>query len=456
MTRQFLPSVSVIGLGKLGGPIAAALAQRGFRTVGVDNDPRKVEMIGAGLPPIQEPGYEDLLTQTQGRLSTTTDLFHAVQQTDISLVVVPTPSDPDGTFSLRHLLPIMRQIGSALRQRTGYHLVVITSTVMPGDTGGPIRQTLELHAGKPVNQGWGLCYSPEFVALGSVIHDFLNPDLVLIGQSDARAGDVLETLATKAALTRPSVARLNFVNAELAKLAVNTYVTTKITYANTLAAICQQLPEADVDEVTRAIGLDSRIGSKYLRGGLAYGGPCFPRDNVALSALACQHGVEADLPEAVDRINRSWVDKLSRLVLSQLDAGERVAVLGMSYKPGSDVIEESIGVALARRLAERNVEVIVHDPAALQNAKLALNGSVQYAESIDQAVHRAGTLVLTTPWPQYVENLPGVLARTPGKRVIDGWRCLNAATMDGICEYVALGRGPQNIRTRDLSLSRVA
>ena len=231
--------------------------------------------------------------QTRGRLTAVTDIEAAVAQTDITFIVVSTPSDPAGGFSLRYVDPVCQAIGRALAKKTDYHLVCLTSTVMPGTTGGPVREMLEKASGKRVGADFGLCYSPEFIALGSVIRDFLNPDMLLIGESDDRAGETLQALYAQVCENKPTVARMSFVNAEITKLAVNTYVTTKISYANMLARICERLSGANVDVITSALGLDTRIGPKYLKGAVSYGGPCFPRDNLALAQLARQLGVPA-------------------------------------------------------------------------------------------------------------------------------------------------------------------
>ena len=234
----------VIGLGKLGSPLAACLAAKGLTVIGVDNDPRKIEAINQGQAPVHEPGLDELLTQTQGRLSAIDDVEAAIRQTDISFIVVSTPSDPAGGFSLRYVDPVCHAIGRALAAKDAYHAVCLTSTVMPGTTGGPVREILEKASGKRVGADFGLCYSPEFIALGSVIRDFLNPDMLLIGESDSRAGDFLQSLYAQVCENKPAIARMAFVNAEITKLAVNTYVTTKISYANMLARICEQLPGA--------------------------------------------------------------------------------------------------------------------------------------------------------------------------------------------------------------------
>ena len=184
----------------------------------------------------------------------------------MTFVIVPTPSDASGRFSNAAVLGAMKSIGPRSVAKTRYHVVVITSTVMPGSTGGEIQQALEQHAGRRVGPQLGLCYNPEFIALGSVVRDMLRPDMILIGESDTKAGDILERIYAKSCDNTPAIRRMNFVNAELTKISVNTFVTTKISYANMLADICDRLPGADVDVVTQAVGTDSRIGVKYLQG----------------------------------------------------------------------------------------------------------------------------------------------------------------------------------------------
>jgi UDPglucose 6-dehydrogenase len=449
--------VSVVGLGKLGAPIAAALASRGFTVVGMDTDLSKVAAVQRGEPSVYEPGLGELLEQARPRLSATCDLAQATLSTDATLLIVPTPSDADGGFSLSHLLPVCQALGQALRKKSGYHLVVVTSTVMPGATGGPIREALELYSGKKAGRDFGLCYSPEFVALGSVIRDFLHPDFVLIGESDPIAGAQLESIALRAAITRPRVARMNWVNAELAKISVNAYITTKITFANMIAGVCQNTPGGDADVVTAAIGLDSRIGPRYLKGAIGYGGPCFPRDNNALATLAQQRGGDPQLPQTVHRCNLRMIDRLAQLVDSHLQAGQCVGVLGLAYKPNTDVVEQSQGVMLARYLADRGVEVIVHDPAAVATTRRVLGDRVQYAMDIDDALQAADVLVLTTPWDAYRRLDAARLGRPNSPRtVIDCWRCLDRAALGDAVRYVAVGVGPAASTAPYAALPRVA
>ena len=296
---------------------------------------------------MHEPGLGELLAQTQGRLSALADVEEAIRRTDISFIVVSTPSDPAGGFSLRYVEPVCQAIGRALAAKSEYHVVCLTSTVMPGTTGGPVREMLEKASGKRMGADFGLCYSPEFIALGSVIRDFLNPDMLLIGESDQRAGGFLQSLYAEVCENKPALARMSFVNAEITKLAVNTYVTTKISYANMLARICEKLSGANVDVITSALGLDTRIGSKYLKGAVSYGGPCFPRDNLALAQLAQQLGVSPDLAQTVDRFNRSQIFWLADLVQHQTDG--TAGILGLTYKAGTDVVEQAAGFLTCER-----------------------------------------------------------------------------------------------------------
>ena len=433
---------SVIGLGKLGAPLAAVLASKGHEVIGVDVNPDFVRALAAGRAPVDEPGLQELIGRSGGRLSATLDCEAAVLGSDISFVIVPTPSDSQGGFSNKYVLSALASIGQALRKKRGYHVVNITCTVMPGSMNGEIRQALEAAAGRQVGAELGLCYNPEFIALGSVIRDMLRPDMILIGESDARAGQVLEDIYRATCDNNPPVRRMNLVNAEITKIAVNTFVTTKLSYANMLAEICERLPAADVDVVTSALGMDSRIGSKYLKGALAYGGPCFPRDNVAFAYLARALGARADIAEATDRLNRHQTQRLAAVAAKLLDGRSRIGVLGLSYKPGTSVIEESPGVALAARLSEERFEVYVHDPMALHAAMAVLQDKVVPLSSAEECIQAVDALVITTPWPQFARVAASAFARG-GRRlqVLDCLRMLDREKIGAVADLQYLGVG---------------
>jgi UDPglucose 6-dehydrogenase len=436
------PKVCVVGLGKLGSPLAACLAAKGLTVIGVDHDGHKVDAVNQKKAPVNEPGLAELLGQAQGRLTALADVKVAVAQTDITFIVVSTPSDPAGGFSLRYVEPVCQAIGEALATKKDYHLVCLTSTVMPGTTGGPVREMLEKSSGKKVGPDFGLCYSPEFIALGSVIRDFLNPDMLLIGESDARAGDLLQSLYAQVCENKPSVARMSFVNAEITKLAVNTYVTTKISYANMLARICERLAGANVDVITSALGLDTRIGAKYLKGALSYGGPCFPRDNLALAQLAQQLGVPPDLAQTVDRFNRSQVPWLADLV--QHRTKDTAGILGLTYKAGTDVVEEAAGYLLAKELAGRGVKVLVFDPAYGKQSPAAVQDKICFAANAAECIAGSDVVVLATSWPEF-NNIPRELwARNSSqgpRTVIDCWRTLKFLHDEPGVRYLGLGLG---------------
>jgi len=435
-------TLSVIGLGKLGAPMAACLAAKGFPVIGVDVDARKVDALNRAQAPVFEPGLPELLQVAKTRLKATQDIPTAVLNSEVTFVVVPTPSEPDGSFSLRYVLQACEGIADALRKKSLWHLVVITSTISPSSMDNSIRPLLEEHSGKRSGIDFGLCYNPEFIALGSVIRDFLNPDFVLIGESDERSGQVLEGIYRQVCENNPPVVRMNFINAELTKLAVNTFVTTKISFANMLARICEKLPGADVDVVTKALGLDSRIGTKYLKGAVSYGGPCFPRDNLALIATAQKVGAPADIAEATDRFNRWQVKWLADFVQEHLPEGGAVGILGLAYKPGTDVVEESVGLLLARELREQRVRVIAYDPAGVENARRMSGDGVIFVNSPQACIDLSDIVVVATPWKEF-RSLPKETweRHSPPRVVIDCWRVLRGLEgCDGVI-YVPLGKG---------------
>jgi UDPglucose 6-dehydrogenase len=440
--KENLPALSVIGLGKLGSPMAAVFAAKGYRVVGLDLNSAFVEALNGGQAPVAEPQLQQMIETGRERLRATTDYGDAVKNSDVSFIIVPTPSGADGFFSNKFVIEAVEAIGRALRTKSGYHLVVVTSTVMPGSTGGEIQKALEQAAGRPVGTELGLCYNPEFIALGSVVNDMLRPDMILIGESDEKAGEVLHHIYLRSTESNPHIARMNLVNAELCKISVNTYVTTKISYANMIADMCDHLPGADAAVVTHAVGADSRIGRKYLKGAIGYGGPCFPRDNKAFVALGRRLGANCDLAEATDGINEHQIQRLLGAIEATAPAGARIAVLGMSYKPMTPVIEESQGVKLAGLLAGMDYRVTIADPMAGSAAKAVLGSAVDLVESAASAVKAADVVVVTVPWPEFADLPSDAFERADRKLVIiDPWGLYSEAQLNAKVQLIRLGRG---------------
>lgn len=437
-----LPTISVIGLGKLGSPMAAVMASAGFRVIGVDSQAAVVDAINRGEAPIQEPQLQDYIDASESRLRATSDYHEAILNSEISFLILPTPSGEDMQFSNDFLLTAIHSLGQSLREKTGYHLVVITSTTMPGSTDGVIRKALESSSGREVGTHLGLCYNPEFIALGSVIRDMTRPDFILLGESDQRAGDLLESVHRRYLPEGTPVRRMSSVNAELAKIAINTFVTTKISYANMLAEMCEYIPGADVDVVTRAVGSDSRIGGKYLKGALGYGGPCFPRDNKAFYALGEQLGARCDLARATDQINDHQITRLVNAVDNYTDSREPVTVLGLSYKPDTGIIDASQGIDLVTHLLDAGFDVTAHDPLANHLARGVLPDAVNIDDQLASAVENAATLVLATPWPEFRALQPMLESLEHLKTIIDPWRLLDPSGVPPYIQLVAMGRTP--------------
>jgi len=424
--------------------MAAVFASKGFQVIGLDVNKNFVDALNAGRAPVIEPELQELIDQNRGHIRATTDWVDAVHGSSITFIIVPTPSGPDAMFSNRYLLSALQEIGKALSTKQGYHVVVVTSTVMPGSTEGELKACLEHWSGRKVGLEIGLCYNPEFIALGSVVRDMLHPDMILIGQSDEKAGEALENVYRHSTNTSPEFHRMNLVNAELCKISVNTYVTTKISYANMIGGMCDRLPGADADVVTAAVGADSRIGRKYLKPALGYGGPCFPRDNKAFSALGRKLGVNTALAEATDAINNYQVQRLICAVEGRVGPPATVAVLGMSYKPKTGVVEESQGVELASELAQIGYRVIISDPMALPAAKAVLDNSpaITVEEDAAGAIEAADVVIFTTAWAEFAK-LPLATFGAGGKRrmVIDPWSLFNAKSLAEYADLVKPGVG---------------
>lgn len=436
------PKLAVIGLGKLGSPMAATFAASGYDVVGVDVDMAKVDALNQGKAPVTETRLVEMLDKSVGRLHATTDTVAAVAEADLIFIIVPTPSDSDGGFSLKYVLPVCEDIGRGISKNGRRPVITMTSTVMPGCTGGQIKETLERASGGRCGVDFGLCYSPEFIALGSVIDDFLNPDFYLIGESDRASGEALEKFYSTICNNGAPAARMNWIEAEITKIAVNSFITMKITYANTLARICEQIIGTDVDNISGAIGLDERIGSKYLRGAIGYGGPCFPRDNRAFAKMAQLVGLNAQLALTTDAINKSQVEYFKGLVTSRVPTGSKVAILGVSYKPDTDVVEESQAVQLGETLHASGYSVRIYDPLATKSSQKELSCFAKCYENAADCIRGVDLIIVATAWSEFrdLEVELGQAVKS-GSWLIDCWRLFpNLRSLD---RCIPLGVGPK-------------
>jgi UDPglucose 6-dehydrogenase len=366
-----------------------------------------------------------------------------VKNSDITFILVPTPSEKHGGFSTRYAEEAARDIGATLKDKAGFHIVALTSTVMPGTTETVIKPILEEASGKKCCVDFGLCYNPEFIALGSVIKDLSSPDAVLIGESDKKSGDMLAEVYKKVCTNNPPVARMSPYSAELAKLALNVFVTTKISLANAFTEICEKIPGGDIDAVTRFLGLDSRIGPKYLKGGLGFGGPCFPRDNLAFVRLAQQLNTQAWLQDATHKVNRHQNERIARLIQQKLGnfKNKTIAILGITYKPNTDVVEASASLETARELLKKGASLRIYDPAGNDNARRTLgNKNVIYATSVEECLEGTQLCVLATPWDEFKSLTPeDFIAGMEKPALLDCWRFFDRGKFVGKLDYLALG-----------------
>jgi len=330
-----------------------------------------------------------------------------VYDSGIVFIVVPTPSLATGAFSLEYVKSVTQKIGFALAHAIPYKLVVLVSTVNPGDTES-LAAEIETISGKRCGPDWGMCYNPEFIALGLVLKGLDMPDLVLIGESDSTAGAVLDNFYRKMFYSKtrayyPQVHRMSLASAELAKLLINCYVTMKISFANMVGMLAEATPGGYVDQITDAIGADRRIGKMYLTSGLGFGGPCFPRDNKALMRYACQRGVLTLLPEATIATNRYVLVSLIDTIETNRHPGDLVGILGLTYKQDTVVITEATGIDLLKYLGDL---AIGYDPL------LPL-----YRDNRDAIWKSADVLVVTLPLNEFKD-----LSDTKARVIIDPWR----------------------------------
>ena len=399
------------------GRMSINLAKAGFEVVGVDIDPQKVSRINEGRAPLDEPLLAETIEAGHSRLRATLDPREAVA-TDATFFIPPSPSLPDGSFSNEYLLKAMQPVAKAVKDggKKG-HLFVCSSTTTPGAMDAVLIPMLERELGGICGRDFGVCYNPEFIALGDVVNGLLDPDLVLIGESDPQSGAALQELYRKYNRNSPRIARMSIISAELTKISLNSYITMKISFTNQLRLIAARHPQADIHAILDALGNDSRIGKKYLRAGLSYGGPCFPRDNRLLAYAARQVGLEAPLAEASDRINERTKQQLVETVDEMAKPGDVIAVLGVTYKPNTYVTEEAAGLFLAQQLKRRGRRVLIHDFAANPANSPSLH---EFERISDWEQFRTnpgvGLAVVCCPWPQYRD-----LAATAGTRVFTPW-----------------------------------
>ena len=421
--------VGVIGAGYVGLVTAVGFAELGSDVWCVDIDADRIERLRRGEVPIYEPGLEELMERNRERLHFSTEIADALGAARLLFVAVGTPPTHSGDADLSAVHAVAEAIPASKE-----HALVMKSTV-PSGTGAALARTFAQHG----KQDLAYVSCPEFLKEGSAVYDFLHPDRVVIGDSGDWAGDAVVDLY--APLDAPLV-RTDVASAEMVKLASNAFLATKISFINEIANVCEETG-ADVVEVARGMGLDERIGGKFLQAGIGYGGSCFPKDVDALKQLAGNSGYHFQLLTAVIEVNelqkRRVIGKLQRH-LGDL-AGRRIALLGLAFKPNTDDMREASSLVLAARLEAAGAEVAAYDPVAAEQARPLLRG-VAFADSALDALAGSHAAVLVTEWPEILAlSWSEAAATMAGTLVIDGRNALDAdAVRSAGLVYEGVGR----------------
>src|SRR5215216_3593606 len=420
--------IGVIGAGYVGLVTAAGFAALGSHVYCVDIDAAKIDGLKQGVMPIWEPGLAELVEKHRDRLHFSTDLADALEHARLLFVAVGTPP----TYSGDADLSAVRAVVDAM-PASDHHALVMKSTV-PVGTGASIERVF-------AEQGKGLRYvsCPEFLREGAAVKDFMEPDRVVIGDRGDWAGDAVEALY--APLSAP-VVRTDVNSAEMVKLASNAFLATKISFINEIANVCEEVG-ADVVEVARGMGLDDRIGPRFLQAGIGFGGSCFPKDVTALKQLAGNSGYHFQLLNAVIEVN----ELQKRRVMSKLQkhlgslVGKEISLLGLSFKPNTDDMREASSLVLSARLQAAGAKVRAYDPVAEDEARKLISG-VTFASSAAEAIDGADAIVLVTEWPEFRDlDLADAARSMRGSLLVDGRNFIDpdAARGAGLV-YEAIGR----------------
>lgn len=393
--------ISVVGLGKLGLCTATCFASRGLKVVGYDKAEELVMMLKDRKCYIDEVDLEEKLLKAldQEYLTPSNSLDYCVRITNRTYIIVPTPSGKDGRFSNEYVYDVLEKMVPALRAKKDYHVVNVVSTVMPGSCNDFVHY-LEKETGKKCGEDFGLTYNPEFIAIGSVMHDFMNPDMVLIGASDTKAFTTIST--DYLSVNTKYVNNMSLRSAEITKLSLNYFLALKISFANELAAICEHIPGVNVDHITMAIGQDTRVGERLLRPGLGFAGPCLPRDNVAFGKFASDYSYTSKLSEATLKINEDVINRIVQKISCQ--RCDVVDIIGMSYKSGTKLTEGSQSILLRDRLAEGGYEVRTFDKTPSYKLMKDPDAIVLMSDSIEMPyVSTRKNILFIDPWRRFPE-----------------------------------------------------
>ncbi len=430
--------ICIVGTGHVGLVYGVAFALAGHDVVGADVDASAIRSLQRGKPSFFEPGLEAALKRASRteRLAFSEDIAKSAGAATVVFLCVGTPSRRDGSIDLSYLEAAARTVGGALRSARGHPIIAVKSTVVPGTTEDVVRPALEQASGKRAGRDFGLSVNPEFLREGSAVEDARKPDRIVIGALDRRSAQALRAVY-KGAKCR--ILTTDLRTAEMIKYATNAFLATKVSFANELANLCDAFGGLNVDRVVEGMGLDPRINPRFLKAGLGFGGSCFPKDVRAILAAGRSRGYEPRVLRAALELNdyQPWrAVELAEKAVGSL-AGKRVAILGLSFKGGSDDVRESRAIPLAEALIERGASVVGYDPEA-NDAFQAVVPAAEVAPTLEKALAQADVCIVHNDWPQWRGLKAADFLTMRRKVVIDGRRILRREAMKGI-ELTVLG-----------------
>ena len=437
--------ISFVGLGYVGLCTATVFATKGIHVTGIDIDTERIKKLAKGETPFHEPGLAPMLkTVIKKKIIEFTTDIRSVADGSTTFVTVGTPSNEDGSINLSYVKKAIENIGSAIRDKNGYELIVVKSTVVPGTATRVVKPILESSSGKTLGDNLGLCSNPEFLAEGAAIKGTLKPDKIVIGAADEKSAATLSKLYRHVySGNKIPTIMTNQTTAETIKYASNTFLATRVSTINTIANVCQRLPEADVETVSRALGLDPRIGPLYLKAGPGYGGSCFHKDLQAL--IAFSHSIDYDpvLLSAVEEVNQRQAEEIIKLCEKLLGSltDRRVSVLGLAFKKDTDDVREAASLRVIDQLVKKNARVSAYDPMAIETARKVLPGTVEFARDYKSCLAGSDCCILMTEWDEFRRLKPSVLKsimKTPN--IVDARRILDADDFREF-NYLAVGLG---------------
>ena len=443
--------VSILGTGFIGLCSAACFADKDIMVLASTHNEKRAKMINDGIAPFYEAGLQEMMenikANKQELLQCLTDPVKAILESDISMITQGTPMREDKSIDLGYIESTAKEIGEALKQKDNYHLVVVRSTVVPGTSRNLVGKIITEVSGKKPGRDFGLCMQPEFLAEGRSIEDTLRPDRIVIGGFDDKSGEMLKEFYEYFYgdhLDNCPILRMNLESAELVKYGNNCLLSTKISYANEFANFAELVPNVDISQVMKGVGLDYRINSRFLRAGAGFGGSCFHKDVNAIKAWSKSKGYTSRLLEAVLDINDDQAVHIVDIAeeLAGKLANKKVSLLGLAFKPGTDDMREAASIRVVNELRRRGVtNIIGYDPKANETAEIELGDKIKYAATIDEVLKDSECALLITEWDEFKNLTPDDFKKhmkTPN--LVDGRRLYDYDAFNNAISFRAIGQ----------------